>query len=306
MATSLTTVGVLPGGVGWRASALSSDVLALALRAITYGTATTLALVGASLSTAVLEALLRRSTRPLALTVRRHVFLLLLAPCVLLSVMIFRREDRESPLEVMESGGYWIVMALGIAAMGVISIFLGGARTTLGWVVVAPAILLVIVVGKMLIQFLRGRAAPTWLGGAKVLLDIGLYVGTPSYRETIQVHLDCIVATVPDRSTTAIWIVAHSLGSVIALDSLTNSPVWMRTDRVRLVTLGSPIRRFFIRFFPHAFFEPRIDAAARTVAGRRRVHVAECVSPFRLHRHVAWLPRTRSRSSDPPALAGSR
>jgi hypothetical protein len=264
----LTMSGVLPGDVGSRAASVSSDVLVVTLELIRYGTTATLALVAASLSIAVLQAVMCRSMRPLPITVRRHVFLLLLGPCALLSLILFHREDRESPLAVMESGGYWILMALGIGAMGAISIFLGGARTTLGWITAMPAILLAIVIGNMLIQFLRGRAAPAWLGGAKVLLDIGLYVGMPSYRATIQANLDRIVATIPERSTTPIWIVAHSLGSVIALDSLTNSPAWTSADRVRLVTLGSPIRRFFIRFFPHAFFEPRIDDAARTVAGR--------------------------------------
>ena len=128
----LTTAGVLPGGVGSRAASVSSDTLRLALELLRSGTAATLALVAASLTIAALQAVVCRSMRPLAITVRRHVFLLLLGPCALLSLMMFRREDRESPLAVMESGGYWLLMALGIAGMGVISIFLGGARTTLG------------------------------------------------------------------------------------------------------------------------------------------------------------------------------
>jgi alpha-beta hydrolase superfamily lysophospholipase len=56
-----------------------------------------------------------------------------------------------------------------------------------------------------------------------VSLDIGLYVGSLLYRDTIQRELDRFVAAIPERQTATIWIVAHSLGSVIALDSLTNS-----------------------------------------------------------------------------------
>ena len=93
-------------------------------------------------------------------------------------------------------------------------------------------------------------------------------MGTPSYRASIQENLTRVVTAIPDRSTTGIWVVAHSLGSVIALDSLTNSTAWQPTNRVRLVTLGSPIRRFFFTFFPGAFFEPRIDAAAVAIASR--------------------------------------
>lgn len=294
----LTSVGVLPGGVGWRASVLGSDLLGLGYGTIRYGSVTTAALLAVSIAMAVLEALVLRSTRPLAATARRHAFVVLLVPCVLLSLVTFRREDRESLFDVAHSIGYWILMAIGIAAMAIVSIFFGGARTTLAWSLVIPAILAAFIVCSIVARFLREKAAPTWLAPAKVLLDIGLYVGMPSYRMTIQENLDRIIAAIPDRSTTAIWIVAHSLGSVIALDSLTNGDEWQSTDRVRLVTLGSPIRKFFIRFFPGAFVEPQIDVAARRVAGR----VGEFIwlNAFRRFDYIGTALGFRERGLDLP------
>jgi len=136
------------------------------------------------------------------------------------------------------------------------------------WAMLPMAAVIAVLGFGILMRLVRGRVGRAWLGPAKVLLDIALYAGTPAYRAAIQEHLSLVIAAIPDRATTAIWVVAHSLGSVIALDSLTNSSAWQPGDRVRLVTLGSPIRRFFFRFFPGAYFEPRIDAAACTIAAR--------------------------------------
>ena len=57
---------------------------------------------------------------------------------------------------------------------------------------------------------------------------------------------------------------------MIALDSLVNSPAWTASDSAVLVTFGSPIRRFFIRFFPRYLFPASVDASARIVASRLR------------------------------------
>ena len=55
---------------------------------------------------------------------------------------------------------------------------------------------------------------------------------------------------------------------MIALDSLVNSETWGPADEVILVTLGSPIRRFFLRFFPGYLFPSSVSAAAASVANR--------------------------------------
>jgi hypothetical protein len=196
--------------------------------------------------------------------------IVLLAPCVLLSLVAFPRDDATPTWSWEEFGMMALMIGIGTVMMLVLSVFMGSARQTLAWYIVGPAVFLVLGLAWLVIGQLRGRVGRAWLVSAKVLLDIALYVGSPSYRTAIQNSLASLVATIPDRSSTVIWLVAHSLGSVIALDSLTNSQVWGSDDRVRLVTLGSPVRRFFIRFFPALCFEPDVDGAARAVATRVR------------------------------------
>jgi alpha-beta hydrolase superfamily lysophospholipase len=48
----------------------------------------------------------------------------------------------------------------------------------------------------------------------------------------------------------AIWdgtafTVAHSLGTVIAIDAVLNSESFAPSDRITLITMGSPLLRFF-------------------------------------------------------------
>ena len=61
-------------------------------------------------------------------------------------------------------------------------------------------------------------------------------------------------------------LVAHSLGSVIALDGLLNFETFSRFDRITLVTCGSPLKRFFFSFFPERYFPSKATIAAMQVA----------------------------------------
>jgi hypothetical protein len=76
-------------------------------------------------------------------------------------------------------------------------------------------------------------------------------------------------------------VVGHSLGSVIAVDSLLNSDAWMNLDRVTLITIGSPLKRFFFRLFPTVFFPEDADVCAKALshrfAGFRWIN---CYRPF--------------------------
>lgn len=263
----MIAVGVVPPGVGWRASALSGDCVGLAVFVLRYGSLLTAVCLVASMMLALVEALFVRSMRPITVTARRQALILLLVPCALLS-LTFMNEASKPMFGKDSLLGLSALWTLALVVIGVISTLFGGFRTTLAWALLPLAVVIALSASGLLVRIVRGRVGNAWLGPAKILLDIALYVGTPSYRTAIQAYLARVVATIPDRSTTVIWVVAHSLGSVIALDSLTNSTAWQSTDHVRLVTLGSPIRRFFFRFFPGAFFEPRIEAAAEAIASR--------------------------------------
>jgi hypothetical protein len=96
------------------------------------------------------------------------------------------------------------------------------------------------------------RAAPAAGQFLKILLDIFRYIGDGSYRAATQ---QCVASKISGSGRPSEFIVvAHSLGTVIAVDSLVNSAAWQKTDVVTLVTLGSPLRRFFFRFFPNLYF----------------------------------------------------
>ena len=103
----------------------------------------------------------------------------------------------------------------------------------------------------------------------KVLLDIFRYIGDGRYRNRIQAGLaEAVAAARPDLRGGPLFLVGHSLGSVIAADCLVNGAVWQPADRVTLVTGGSPLRRFFFRFLPHVLFPPSALAVGAVAAGR--------------------------------------
>ena len=117
----------------------------------------------------------------------------------------------------------------------------------------------------------------------KILLDIFRYVGGDSYRKNIQLHLDSIirVLSIDSGAGKSVVILSHSLGTVIALNSLLSSEEWAQDARITLITLGSPIRRFFMRFFPGLFFPATIAAAADAVAERvADFRWINCYRPF--------------------------
>lgn len=104
----------------------------------------------------------------------------------------------------------------------------------------------------------------------KVLLDIFRYASSAEYRLALQRYFSETVSEsrLSHPGVKHFIIVSHSLGSVVALDSLVSSACWSSTDKVTLVTLGSPIRRFFVRFFPRSFFPVSIDGCFSIIGSR--------------------------------------
>ena len=86
----------------------------------------------------------------------------------------------------------------------------------------------------------------------KILLDIFRYIGSDTYREKIQLHLDSIIhgLSVDAGAGKQVVILSHSLGTVIAPQLFLSSEAWAEDARITLITLGSPIQRLFMRFFP--------------------------------------------------------
>jgi hypothetical protein len=84
----------------------------------------------------------------------------------------------------------------------------------------------------------------------KYLSDTFRYIGSETHRSRVQNLLTSKLEESTDDCDHLI-VLAHSLGSVIAVDTLLNSTSKLTSvSRVSLVTMGSPIRRLFSRFFP--------------------------------------------------------
>jgi len=73
-------------------------------------------------------------------------------------------------------------------------------------------------------------------------------LGDENYRDRILSELDRLIEVHPHESK--IVILAHSLGTVIAVDSLTNGRAWNQNHKITLITAGSPLKRMIWRFFP--------------------------------------------------------
>jgi hypothetical protein len=111
----------------------------------------------------------------------------------------------------------------------------------------------------------------------KLARDVFNYIGDADQRASIQSALDARLAPITDNAE--VILIGHSLGSVIALDSLSNSLAWSRFARVSLITAGSPIRRLFQRFFPGLFFPASMPACFDHLC--RRVRLAKWINVYR-------------------------
>lgn len=100
----------------------------------------------------------------------------------------------------------------------------------------------------------------------KLARDIFNYIGDEGQRRDIQSALNAELRKIDDGAR--VIVMGHSLGSVIALDSLANSSQWRRFGRVELITAGSPIKRFFQRFFPGLYFPAEVKQAFEHLRGR--------------------------------------
>jgi len=124
-------------------------------------------------------------------------------------------------------------------------------------------------VGLACAIFILAKVRPVFGHVLKIALDILLFIGDRQFRNGTRDELDRVVSEARERCSDGLfYIAAHSLGSAIALSSLLSSKQWLPADQVVLVTLGSPVRRFFQRFYPDYLFPESPHAVAESIASR--------------------------------------
>jgi hypothetical protein len=212
----------------------------------------------------VIRSAARLSLAPVWVTIRRGG-LLALQPLILLLTI---------PVSVRFGSGL-VKGIVGFIPMlmvsGLLNIVLSPLSGQFTFMITSLAGMAALLAAAAVLGALHIIARRLWVEGPlKVILDIVRYMGSPTYRTTLQEAFDDRITRLEAEPSgeRRVLLLAHSLGSVIAIDSLINSKEWRPTDRVYLVTLGSPIRRSFIRFFPGYLFPTSVDASARIVASR--------------------------------------
>jgi hypothetical protein len=237
------------------------------LRWAAGGLLTAAAVVAAALSACtivigVARAVVQRSFAPLRST----------TTCLVLTLITPVLAVISTPLSVswaIVGGLVGFVSLFGIVA-SVIEWLLPDVRAYSAWrdFVIAPY-LVAVTGGLLALQTLRHLFARFWYEGPiRVLLDITRYVGDPVYRWRLLSRLDEFIRQRQGTSSTLI-VVAHSLGTIIALDYLCNFAT-RPGGEVWLVTAGSPFRRFFLRWLPSVLFEPSTAGTVAVISGRWR------------------------------------
>jgi hypothetical protein len=113
----------------------------------------------------------------------------------------------------------------------------------------------------------------------EAMLDVCRYLGEPGFRSRIQHVLDKAIVRSRKRSgeDREFVLSGQGMGTVIALDSILHSREWRDTDRVLLVTMASPLRRYFLRYYPRTLFpesmEDLIDSIVRRLDEFRWINV---------------------------------
>jgi hypothetical protein len=109
----------------------------------------------------------------------------------------------------------------------------------------------------------------------KPIVDVVRYIGDRELRNTVQAQFLAQIDRLSAQSA-HIVVAAHSLGTVITVDSLLSQPqAWARFTSIDLVTAGSPLHRLLARFFPSAYPPVRVlaDAIGRAYPSLRWANV---------------------------------
>ena len=192
-----------------------------------------------------LRLLLTLSPRP-AIVTFRSIVLLFLQPIMILTIAVLAADS--------------VLLWTFFAVVGLPVFLLSGVGALVPWVMTMGALL-----------GLRALWARGPIGGPiKAVLDLFRYLGEPGYRQRIQQALDKAIAQSRVRAgeDREFVLAGQGLGSVIALDSILHSQQWRTSDRVLLVTMASPLRRYFLRLYPRTLFPEYMEDLIDLIAGR--------------------------------------
>ncbi len=201
-----------------------------------------------------LRLLLTFSPRPPIVTFR-SIALLLLQPVIIVTLAALAADT--------------VLLWTFFGVVGLPVYFLSGTGALVRWGVMLGAILA-----------LRSSGGRRSIGEPiEAMLDVCRYLGEPGYRSRIQHVLDKAIVRSRERfgEDAEFVLSGQGMGTVIALDSILHSREWRDTDRILLVTMASPLRRYFMRLYPRTLFpesmEDLIDSIVRRLDEFRWVNV---------------------------------
>ncbi len=171
------------------------------------------------------------SARPTIVTVR-SIILLLLQPILIATIAVFSAD--------------LLLLWLFFGMLGLSAFLLSGAAALVPWAATLGALLM-----------LRAISARRSTGGPlKAMLNVFRYLGEPGYRQRIQRALDKAIVQSRKRAgeEREFVLAGQGTGTVIALDSILHSGEWRDTDSVLLVTMASPLGRYFLNLYPRTLF----------------------------------------------------
>jgi hypothetical protein len=151
-----------------------------------------------------------------------HAAALVAFTVVTRSCMTFRVNSITQP-------DYWLEILTGLGLLFIVAFLIAGAMIGAG--VIAPQV--------------------------KLLADVIRYLGLPPYRNALHDRLRRFIADIRGPESGRVLLIAHSLGSVIAIDFLSDPGCPLAPDSdISLITLGSPLGRLFARFFGQVYPQP--------------------------------------------------
>ncbi|MCH8939023.1 MAG: hypothetical protein IH966_06325, partial [Gemmatimonadetes bacterium] len=192
-----------------------------------------------------LRLLLTLSPRPAIVTLR-SIALLLLQPVMIVTLGVLAADS--------------VLLFTLFGMVGVPVFLLSGAGALVPWGVTMGALF-----------GLRALCGHGSIGGPiKAVLDVFRYLGEPGYRQRIQQALDNAIVRSRKRAgeDREFVLAGQGMGTVIALDSILHSREWRETDRVLLVTMASPLRRYFLRLYPGTLFPEYMEDLIDLIVGR--------------------------------------
>jgi len=150
---------------------------------------------------------------------------------------------------------------IGFVAFGASMILADWLFGSSGWA--AMAISIPVTLG---LAILIGHAVSVAAFILKIACDIFRYIGSRAYRETLLNRWRDQLRSLSLSREDELIIVAHSLGTVIAVEGLLTSDEGRLPRHLVLITMGCPLRRLFWRFFTPLFPSP--EECARALASR--------------------------------------